>query len=69
MKNDSSNNNTQINKPKKRLRKINKSRKVSCHNRYVKNPSITRFQENSLFIYDNDMADEYLLSVKNKKSN
>ena len=51
---------------KKRLRKKIHLNKISCHDKFIKNPCITRFNENSLFIYDNDMAEEYLSSIKNK---
>ena len=54
------------NKKTKRLRKSSQKNRISCHNKYIKNPSITRFNEESIFIYDNDMAEEYLSTIKDK---
>lgn len=54
------------NKKTKRLRKSSQKNRISCHNKYIKNPFITRFNEESIFIYDNDMAEEYLSTIKDK---
>ena len=51
-------------KGKKRFSNNFKKKKLSCHNEFVKNPLITKFNVNSKFIFDNDMADEYIYKVK-----
>ena len=45
-----------IKSKKKRFRATIHLNKISCHDKYIKNPCISRFNENSIFIYDNDMA-------------
>jgi len=44
---------------------LNKKR-ISSHNKYFTNPSITHFNEGSNFIYDLDEVDRYLMKIKNK---
>ena len=38
---------------------------ISCHNKFLINPSITKFNANSKFIYDLDEGKRYIDSVNN----
>lgn len=38
---------------------------ISCHNKFLINPSITKFNENSRFIYDLDEGKRYIDSINN----
>ncbi len=38
---------------------------ISCHNEFLNNPSITKFNENSQFIYDLDEGERYINSINN----
>lgn len=39
--------------------------KITTHSLYIKNPLITKFNKESKFIYDNNMAEDYLSRIKN----
>ena len=41
------------------------TRSISSHNKFLKNPSITKFNALSKFIYDLDEGSNYINSVKN----
>lgn len=61
--------NHKIFKGKKRFsNNLKIKKKISNHNKFVKNPLITKFNENSKFIFDNDMVDEYICKVKDINS-
>ena len=52
---------------KKRLSyKLKKVKRISCHNKFLINPSITHFNASSNFIYDIDSIDEYFSKTSNK---
>ena len=52
---------------KKRLSyKIKKVKRISCHNKFLINPSITHFNAGSNFIYDLDSINEYFSRTSNK---
>ena len=56
----------QQNSSKKTNKSMLNKKRISSHNKYLANPSITRFNESSHFIYDLDEADRYLSNIKNK---
>ena len=60
LKNTSSKNNTNELCSKKRKRRF-----ISSHNKHMKNPSITKFNDLSKFIYDIDEGEKYINSVGN----
>ena len=62
---DENKNTPQKNNTNQLCTKKRKRRFISPHNKYLKNPSITKFNELSLFIYDIDEGEKYIYSVGN----
>ena len=45
--------------------KKSKKNTISCYQKFLKNPSITKFNENSQFIYDLDVGIKYINTIQN----
>ena len=56
----------QQNSSKKTNKSMLNKKRISSHNKYLANPSITRFNESSHFIYELDEADKYFLILRIK---